>query len=194
MEYGYVRVSSVDQNYETQIKKLVAYGVKEENIFHDKASGKDKERKGLTMLMETLQEGDSLIVYKLDRLARSMRHLTNMAHELQERGIRLVFINEQIDFSTSVGRLLFNMMGSIAEFERDIINERVAEGRERAKERGIRFGRRRVEDIDENKRLALENAIEDYKEGKKPLKTIIASSGVSRPTFYKKLRQYEVIV
>lgn len=193
MDYGYVRVSSVDQNYEIQIEKLVNYGVKEENIFHDKASGKDKERKGLTLLMNTLKEGDSLIVYKLDRLARSMRHLTNMAHELQERGVRLVFINEQIDFSTSVGRLLFNMMGSIAEFERDIINERVAEGRERAKERGIRFGRRRVED-DETKRLALENAIEDYKEGKKPLKTIIASSGVSRPTFYKKLRQYEVIV
>ncbi|OAN13864.1 recombinase family protein [Exiguobacterium undae] len=193
MEYGYVRVSAIDQNYEIQIEKLVAYGVKEENIFHDKASGKDKERKGLTLLMETLQEGDSLIVYKLDRLARSMRHLTNMAHELHERGIRLVFINEQIDFSTSVGRLVFNMMGSIAEFERDIISERVAEGRVRAKERGVRFGRRRVED-DETKRLALENAIEDYKEGKKPLKTIIASSGVSRPTFYKKLRQYEVIV
>ncbi|WP_214809062.1 recombinase family protein [Exiguobacterium sp. s102] len=193
MEYGYVRVSAIDQNYEIQIEKLVAYGVKEENIFHDKASGKDKERKGLTLLMETLQEGDSLIVYKLDRLARSMRHLTNMAHELHERGIRLVFINEQIDFSTSVGRLLFNMMGSIAEFERDIISERVIEGRVRAKERGVRFGRRRVED-DETKRLALENAIEDYKEGKKPLKTIIASSGVSRPTFYKKLRHYKVIV
>lgn len=193
MEYGYVRVSSIDQNYETQIKKLVEYGVKEENIFHDKASGSSIERPGFHALIETLQEGDSLIVYKLDRFARSVRHLTTVAHELQERGVRLVFIAEQIDFSTSVGRLLFHMMGSIAEFERDILSERVMEGRERAKERGVRFGRRRVED-DETKRLALENAIEDYKEGKKPLKTIIASSGVSRPTFYKKLRQYEVIV
>jgi DNA invertase Pin-like site-specific DNA recombinase len=192
MEYGYVRVSTVEQNYEIQVDRLKAFGVSEDNIFHDKATGKNTNRKGLESMLEKLQKGDSLIVYKLDRLARSLRDLTNIANDLQERGIRLVFIKEQIDFSTSTGRLLFNMLGSIAEFERDIINERVSEGRERAKERGVKFGRKEIQ-ADNKKRAMLENAIEEYKKGEKSAKDCIEISGVSRPTFYKKLREYGVI-
>ncbi|CAH0282935.1 DNA-invertase hin [Peribacillus simplex] len=86
--------------------------------------------------MDYLREGDKLVVYKLDRLARSTFDLQKIAKDLEERGISLVFIKEQIDFSTPSGKLMFTMLGAIAEFERDLIKDRTTEGRERAKAQG----------------------------------------------------------
>ncbi|MDX8367847.1 recombinase family protein [Cytobacillus sp. IB215665] len=136
---GYARVSTKDQKLDIQVDKLQEYGV--DKIFMEKYSGSTAEREELVKALDYLREGDTLVVYKIDRLARSTFDLHRIARDLQERGIRLVFIKEQIDFNLSTGRMLFTMLGAIAEFERDIINERTAEGRERAKAQGKHMGR-----------------------------------------------------
>jgi DNA invertase Pin-like site-specific DNA recombinase len=106
----------------------------------EKQSGAKSDREELAKALDYLREGDKLVVFKLDRLARSTFDLHKIAKELQSRGISLVFIKEQIDFSTPAGKLLFTMLGAFAEFERDLIAERTAEGRERAEAKGKAYG------------------------------------------------------
>lgn len=136
---GYARVSSRDQNLDVQIAELKKYGV--DKIFADKKSGKNTDREQLQLALEYMREGDKLIVYKLDRLARNILDLHKLVSSLKERGIDIVFIKEQIDFSNATGRLMFNMLGSFAEFEREMIQERAAEGRAAAKAAGKHMGR-----------------------------------------------------
>lgn len=103
---------------------------------YEKKSGKNIGRPEFQKALDYLREGDKLVVYKLDRLARSSRDLHNIIHDLQEKGIGVVFIKEQIDFSTPAGKLMFTMLGAIAEFERDLIAERTTEGRRGPRPRG----------------------------------------------------------
>ncbi|MGK7380023.1 recombinase family protein [Planococcus sp. 1R117A] len=137
---GYARVSSAGQELDLQVEKLTEYGC--DKIYQEKESGAKNDRKQLQEALDYLREGDKFVVYKLDRLARSLLHLKQIAEDLTSRGIALVFIKEQIDFSTPTGKLMFNMLGSIAEFERDLINTRTAEGRERARKQGKHLGRK----------------------------------------------------
>lgn len=130
-QIGYARVSTKDQELDIQIYKLTAYGC--EKIFKEKQSGTNSEREELAKAMDYLREEDTLVVYKIDCLARFIFDINKIARDLEAKGNVLVFIKENIDFTTPAGKLMFTMLGAIAEFERDLINERTAEGRERAK-------------------------------------------------------------
>ena len=141
---GYARVSSTGQDYQTQYDKLIAAGC--DRVLCEKQSGKSADdRAELQKALEFLElggEGCALVVTKLDRLARSMNDLTTITSKLQKNGVGFIVLDQQIDTTTSSGRLLFNILGSLAEFERDLINARCDEGRKAAKAKGVQFGRK----------------------------------------------------
>ena len=140
---GYARVSSLAQDYQGQVDALNAFGC--ERIYSEKQSGKSTDgRRQFEKLMKDLLPGDVVVVTKLDRLARSSRDLHNILHELKELSCGFVSLGEAwCDTTTDIGRLLFTLMGGIAEFERGLIRKRCEEGIERAKRKGVAFGRKR---------------------------------------------------
>ncbi len=141
---GYARVSTTGQSLDAQIEKLVEKGCESQHIFTEKASGaKGKNRPALEDMLRFVRRGDTLVVTKLDRLARSVSELTRIAQQLQGKSVDLMVIDQQIDTSTPTGRLTFHLLGAIGEFERDLINDRTAEGRARAMANGVKFGRSR---------------------------------------------------
>jgi DNA invertase Pin-like site-specific DNA recombinase len=137
---GYARVSTLGQSLDVQRSKLNAFGCDE--IFEDKHTGTTADRPKLKQCRKYVRKGDSLVITKLDRLARSTYHLTQIAEELKDKGVDLVVLDQSIDTSTPTGKLLFNMLASIAEFESEIRRERQVEGIAKAKEKGVRFGRK----------------------------------------------------
>lgn len=139
MKIGYARVSTYGQSLDNQLEALDKAGC--ERIFHEKVSGTKEDRKEFDAMITFAREGDQLIVTKLDRLSRSLFELQKCAKILEEKKIALAVLEQQIDTSTPSGRLLFNVVGVVAEFEREMINERTAEGRKAAKERGVKFGK-----------------------------------------------------
>lgn len=140
--YGYARVSTDDQRLEPQIDRLLQYGIVSDNIYSDYAiSGSKKSRPNLDLLLDLLQQGDTLVVVKLDRLGRSLKHLIETVELLKDRGVNFVSLTEGMDTNSSTGRLLFNIFGAIAEFERDLIIERTNAGIASAKKRGVHCGR-----------------------------------------------------
>lgn len=178
---GYARVSTKDQELNLQIDALQKYGC--EKIFMEKASGIKSEREELKKAMEYLRPGDKLIVYKIDRLARSTFDLHRIAKELENRGVGLVFIKEQIDFTTPTGKLMFALLGAIAEFERDLIKERTKEGRDQAKKQGKHMGRKGQPDKNIKQALQL---FQDRKENGLSVNDISKITGVPRSTIYAK--------
>ena len=141
MLIGYVRVSTNDQNTALQRNALECAGC--ELIFEDKISGRTSDRPGLKRVLRTLSEGDTLVVWKLDRLGRSMRHLVGLVEELRERGINFKSLTDSIDTSSPMGRFFFHVMAALAEMERDLIRERTKAGLEAARARGRQGGRPR---------------------------------------------------
>ncbi len=139
MLIGYARVSTLDQNPALQIDALKSTGC--ERIFTEKASGVQRDRPALKAALEYLRSGDTLVVWKLDRLARSMRQLIETVEDLQARGIELRSLTESIDTATPGGRLVFHLFGALAEFERAVIRERTTAGLQAARERGKKGGR-----------------------------------------------------
>lgn len=135
---GYARVSSVGQSLDVQLEKLA--NKKCDRIYEEKVSGTTANREQLKLCLNFVREGDTLVITKLDRLARSTFHLTQIANGLLENGVELVVIDQQIDTSTPTGKLLFNMLASIAEFETEIRKERQLEGIKKAKSKGVKFG------------------------------------------------------
>lgn len=141
MRYGYGRVSTTKQDTRNQQEQLKAAGV--ERVFTDTASGAERDRPQLTRLLGTIGEGDRLTVTALDRLARSTADLFSIATQLEERGAALVSLREPwADTTTAQGRFLFTVFAGLAELERSLINNRTQEGREAARRRGVKFGRR----------------------------------------------------
>lgn len=136
---GYARVSSTGQSLDVQMGKLKQAGCS--RIYHEKKSGLTTKRPEFKECMNYLREGDTLVITRLDRLARSVIHLAEIAKRFQNESINLVVLDQKIDTCTSTGRLMFNMLASIAEFENDLRLERQAEGIVKAKERGVKFGR-----------------------------------------------------
>lgn len=136
--------------------------------------------------MDYLREGDKLVVYKLDRLARSTFDLQKIAKDLEERGISLVFIKEQIDFSTPSGKLMFTMLGAIAEFERDLIKGRTTEGRERAKAQGKHLGRKGKDEKDVKKALKL---YDERESNGISVNDIAKMTGIPRSTIYATVKE-----
>jgi DNA invertase Pin-like site-specific DNA recombinase len=140
MLVGYVRVSTNEQNTALQRNALESAGC--ELIFEDKISGKTSERPGLKKVLKTLAAGDTLVVWKLDRLGRSMRHLVTLIEELRQKGINFRSLTDSIDTSTPMGRFFFHVMGALAEMERELIVERTRAGLEAARLQGRVGGRK----------------------------------------------------
>jgi DNA invertase Pin-like site-specific DNA recombinase len=136
---GYARISGASQNLDGQTDTLTAAGC--EKIFADTASGKLAERPELTLCLGYLRAGDTLVVWRLDRLGRSLRHLVETVNALADRGVAFACLHEGIDTTTSTGRLVFHIFAALAEFERELIAERAAVGRAAARARGRRGGR-----------------------------------------------------
>src|SRR5277367_1508169 len=144
---GYMRVSKADgsQVFDLQRDALLAAGVAERHIYNDIASGKTDERPGLAACLQSLREGDTLVVWKLDRLGRNLRHLVNTVHDLTTSGVGLRVLTGQgaaIDTTTAAGKLVFGIFAALAEFERELITERTRAGLVSARARGRRGGRR----------------------------------------------------
>ncbi|RWD60012.1 MAG: recombinase family protein, partial [Mesorhizobium sp.] len=139
---GYARVSTGDQETAPQFDALRKAGC--DRVFEDRASGVKADRPGLGEAIRYVREGDTLTVWKLDRLGRSMKHLIEIITELEAKGVGFRSITENIDTTTSGGRLVFHFFGALAQFERDLIRERTRAGLQAAVERGRRGGRRAV--------------------------------------------------
>lgn len=139
---GYARVSTGDQDTALQLDALRKAGC--EKVFEDKASGAKTDRPGLAEAIRYVREGDTLTVWKLDRLGRSMKHLIEIVTELEARSVGFRSITENIDTTTPGGRLVFHLFGALAQFERDLIRERTRAGLQAAEERGRRGGRQAV--------------------------------------------------
>ena len=143
MLIGYMRVSSVDdrQSVDLQRDALLAAGVDERHLYSEKASGARDDRSGLKTCLEYLKEGDTLIVWKLDRLGRSLANLLTIITDLKVRGVAFQSLTEQMDTTTPHGELLFSLFGALAQYERALTRERVMAGLAAAKRRGRRGGR-----------------------------------------------------
>lgn len=139
MIYGYARVSTGDQTTDLQKDALVKAGC--DRIFTDVASDAKTHRPELDHMLDLLREGDTVVVWKLDRLGRSMRNLVDLMTTFDERGVQFRSLTESIDTSTPGGTLVFNIFGSLAQFERDLIRERTSAGLEAARARGRKGGR-----------------------------------------------------
>ena len=177
MKVGYARVSTDDQNTDLQVDALTAAGC--ERLFSDKASGVKTDRPALAELMSFVREGDVVVVYKLDRLGRSLAHLIETINALGARGVGFASLTEGIDTSTPAGRLVFNIFGSIAEFERDLIRERTEAGLKAARARGRTGGRPATmtpEKVAQARALAAGNVT---------VGAICKTLGISRATYYR---------
>lgn len=151
MRIGYARVSTQEQETRAQIDALTKAGV--DAVHEEKRSGASLRRPVLDKLLRNLKRGDVLVVYKLDRIARSLKHLLSIIDRLQERGAGFESLTEHIDTNTPAGRLMLQMLGAFAEFEREMIRERTRSGMQAAKKRGIRLGRPRALKIEDERRV-----------------------------------------
>jgi len=185
MKIGYVRVSKQEQHEALQIDALKEAGC--EKWFLDKITGSKAERKGLDEALAYLRPGDTLVVWKLDRAGRSLSHLIELLKGLKERDIEFVSLTEQIDTSTPGGKLIFHMMGALAEFERDLIRERTNAGLAAARARGHRGGRPRK--LRTNGNIAL--ARQMFADKSHSIPDMCAALGVSRATLYRYVKEAE---
>ncbi|MCA1672466.1 MAG: recombinase family protein [Actinobacteria bacterium] len=189
MRIGYGRVSTRDQHPEAQHDALRAVGCDE--IFLDKASGKLARRPELDKaLLSANRTGDQLVITKLDRLGRSLEHLLELSKLLQSRGVDLVVLDQGIDTSTAVGRMFFQILGSIAEFEHALVSERTIDGLAAARARG-RTGGQKPKLGPRQVRLARQTYDELGDDGKRryTVAQIAAEFGVTHPTIYRHLAQ-----
>ncbi len=182
MRIGYARVSTLEQNLDLQRDALHAAGC--ERIIEDKASGAGASRPGLERLRDVLRPGDVLVVWRLDRLGRSLKHLIALVSAFHEQRIGFVSLTESIDASTPAGKLVFHVFGALAEFERNVIRERTMAGLAAARARGRMGGRPKA--LAPAKR---DMAVSLYKAGQHPVKDICAMLGVSKPTLYAYVRE-----
>ncbi len=174
---GYARVSTQDQNLEMQTKALHKAGCKK--IFKDRASGSRAERLGLAQARENLRAGDTLVVWKLDRLGRNVKHLVDFVGELQEQGVEFKSLTDSIDTGTPSGRFFFHVVASLAEMERELIVERTRAGLEVARQLGRTGGRKRQ--MTDSKIKAAKKLITSGV----PAKDVASNLGVSVPTLYR---------
>jgi DNA invertase Pin-like site-specific DNA recombinase len=185
MKIGYARVSTGDQNIDLQIDQLREAGC--EKIFQEIASGAKTERRELTRLLEQVRDGDVIVIWKLDRLGRSLKHLVELVTQLTERGVGLRSLNDPVDTTSSQGKLIFNIFASLAEFERDLIVERTQAGLKAARARGRTGGR--PKGLSETAKLKAVAAETLYKEGELSVNEIAGNLGISKVTLYSYLRR-----
>lgn len=188
MYVGYARVSTRDQDPDLQFRDLRKVGCEE--IFEEKVSGSKGagERVALIQAMRHCREGDVLVVWKLDRLGRSLRDLIDIATRLRERGVGFKSLQEDLDTTTSGGKLVFHVFGALAEWERDVIRERTHAGLAAARSRGKKGGRPKA--MDEGKIRMARSLMADKRNS---VDDVCNTLGVSRSTLYKYLRQEYVV-
>jgi DNA invertase Pin-like site-specific DNA recombinase len=177
---GYARVSTLEQDPALQRDALTAAGC--QRIFVDKASGKLESRPALDDLLEQVRPGDTVVVWRLDRLGRSLRHLIETVSALEQRDVAFVSLTENIDTGTPGGRLIFHVFGALAEFERDLIRERTLAGLAAARARGRTGGRPTVWTEDKLRTARAMRASGDY-----DVASIAKVLGVSRASVYRAL-------
>ena len=183
MLIGYARVSTDEQNLDSQLSALKTAGCEE--IYTDKVSGTKATRPGLTEALSHLRPGDTFVVWRLDRLGRSLRHLIDTVTDFQDRGIGFKSLTESIDTTTSGGRLVFNIFGALAEFEREIIRERTLAGLQAARARGRRGGPKRKLTDD---KVQVAQTLYDTQ---MPVNEICRTLGISRATFYRYVNDHQ---
>jgi DNA invertase Pin-like site-specific DNA recombinase len=178
MKVGYARVSSRGQSLELQHSRLQAAGC--DKIFEEKRSGgKGTDRPALADTLEFVREGDTLVITKLDRLARSVTDLASIADTLARKGVGFVVLDQPIDTTTPTGRLIYNVLGAIAEFERELIAERRMDGIEDARKKGVKFGRKpKLTDADKT-------AIRTAHQGGAHWRDLMATYGVGKSHLYR---------
>lgn len=183
---GYARVSTVEQNADLQRDALRAAGCWK--VFTDHVTGTRERRPQLDRLLEQLRPGDTLVVWRLDRLGRSLRHLIGLVGELAERGVGFRSVTENIDTTTAGGRLVFHVFGALAEFERELILERSRAGAAAARARGRQGGRPTVMSADKSRA-----ARRMYEAREMTVQQIATVLGVGRSTVYRSLRVQGVV-
>lgn len=189
MKLGYARISTHDQNAAMQVQALVDAGVAKDRIFIDEMSGAKnaRERPEMMKLLDYAREGDECFVWRIDRLGRSLVDVINTVNDITARGIRLYSIMDGVDPSTAHGRLQLALFASLAEYERELINERVRAGVAAAKERGVKFGKPgpKQETVETKVRLVRQMMSEG-------MTAVDAAEAVnwSRATLYRYLQKY----
>lgn len=181
---GYGRVSTGDQDLTLQVDALHAAGVVDENLFTDVLTGARGERPGLSALLATVITGDTIVIWRLDRLGRSVLHLADLAEQLRARGIGIRSLSDGVDTSTASGRLLYGVLSVLAEFERETIRERVRAGMAAARRAGVHCGRRRALKL-EHVMLARERLASG-----EPARRVAKLLKVSEATLYRALLRH----
>lgn len=184
MKIGYARISTTDQNLDLQIDALKQAGC--ERIYCDTITGSSTHRPEFDKMLEALRPGDVLTVWKLDRIGRSLKHLIEISHHLDQQGVDLHIITQGIDTTTPAGKMLFQIMGSVAEYEKALIQERVQAGLKSARERGRVGGRPTSLNHEQKKQIF---AMHQAKTSS--VSAIAKTFGVSRPTIYKVIKAEE---
>ena len=187
MLIGYARVSTSEQTLNLQKDALEKIGCVK--IFSDVVSGAKAEREGLHEALEYVRAGDTLVVWRLDRLGRSLKHLIEAITKLNNRKIGFKSITENIDTTTSGGKLVFHIFGALAEFERDIIRERTNAGLSAARSRGRLGGRPKAKTLDSPKKVALAQSLYDNKNN--TIEEICKTLHISRATLYRYIQTKE---
>ena len=180
MFIGYARVSTQEQSLNLQIDALKKAGCEDRNIYQDTVSGSKSNREGLDQMLMYLRRGDVVVVWKLDRLARSLKHLVELVADFEKRGIGLKSIQENIDTETASGKLFLHIFGALAEFERELIRERTLAGLKAAAERGRKGGRPRLMD---DSKIQLAKTL--HNEKSIPVAEICKTLGISKGTLYR---------
>lgn len=179
MKIGYARVSTADQSLDLQLDALKEFGC--EDIYQEKVSGAKDDRQQLELAIRAARKGDTFVVYKLDRLARSTKKLIEITEKLKEKDVEFVSIQDKVDTNTAVGRAMFGMLSVLAEFERDIIRERTMAGLKSARARGRKGGRPKK---DQKK---LDAAVALYQTRQYSLKQIQEHTSVSPTSLYREI-------
>lgn len=189
--WGYCRVSTEGQNLDTQRQLLRQY---DENIklVEDKASGKNKDREGLNKLMDKLQAGDTVVITRIDRIARNVKDLLVIADELEKMKVTFVILDlngEKVNTSKPMGKFMITVLGAVAELEINTLDEKRKAGMQLAKENGKHIGRKADLTLDDP---AIQEAIRKYKEGKLPVTLICEQHKINRMKFYRFLKRHNI--
>jgi DNA invertase Pin-like site-specific DNA recombinase len=182
MIIGYARVSTADQNLDMQLDALSKAGC--EKIFSDKVSGKLNSRPQLDLMLDQLRPGDKVVVYKLDRLGRNLKHLIDQVEDFKNKGIEFESLQEKLETSTAIGKLTFHVFGAMAEFERSMIRERILAGQEAGRARGRNGGRPHYLTKQQVITVKAIHAAADT-----PIKDICEQFNISKATLYRYLNE-----
>jgi DNA invertase Pin-like site-specific DNA recombinase len=173
---GYARVSTSQQKLDIQKEALKAQGVRKDRVFTDKASGKNTARSGLARLLNRAEEGDEVLVTKLDRLGRNTLDMIQIVEQLHDRGVSVTFLDDNLSTKGNTGYMLITILSAVAQAERGRILGRTNEGRQAAMDRGVKFGRK--------PHKASDKALKMIREGISA-KEVMSSTGISRATYFR---------